>query len=81
MASKANYNILLALLQDISGSPTNKAGSTAAIAEADIKKDGLDRGDIHEIAANSVLDQVGNPLQKVQFTFGNHPELIEDISK
>ena len=36
------------------------AGSTAAIAEADIKKDGLDRKDIHEIAANSVFDSACN---------------------
>ena len=77
----SKYNIILALLNDITNNPSNKAGSTAAIAEADIKKDGLDRKDIHEIAANSVLDQMGNPLQKIQFTFGNHPELIEDISK
>lgn len=77
---KANYNILLALLQDLKGDPSSKAGSTAAIAEADIKKDGLDRGDIHEIAANSVLDQSRNPLNKIQFAFGNHPELIKELS-
>ena len=77
----SKYNIILALLNDITNHPSNKAGSTAAIAEANIKKDGLDRKDIHEIAANSVLDQIGTPLQKIQFTFGNHPELIKDLSK
>lgn len=80
MASKANLNIVLALLQDIKNNPSDKAGSTAAIAEANIKRDGLDRGDIHEIAANSVLDQIGDPSQKIAFTLGQHPELIDDIS-
>ena len=80
MASKANLNIVLALLQDIKNNPSDKAGSTAAIAEANIKRDGLDREDIHEIAANSVLDQIGDPSQKIAFTLGQHPELIDDIS-
>lgn len=81
MASKTDNTILLALLQDLKGNPSDKAGSTAAIAEANIKKDGLDKGDLEEIAADSTIDQIGGPLKKVQFTFGSHPDLIEDISK
>ena len=75
---KADNNILLALLQDISGDKASMAGSTAAIAEADIKKDGLDKNDIYEIAGNAVIE---NPLQKVWFTFGNHPELLDTLSE
>ena len=77
--NKSNLNIILALLQDVKNNPSFKAGSTAAIAEADLK-DGIDRGDIYNIAANSVIDQVASPLKKIQYTFGSHPELIKDIS-
>ncbi len=75
-----NEEILLSLLHDIQGTPQDKAASTAMIAASGIKKDGFDKKDVNEIAANSVLDQMKNPLAKIQFTFGNHPELIKKIS-
>ena len=80
MANKSTCAILLSLLQDLSGNPSNKAGSTAAIAMADIKSDGLQKSDIENIAANSTIDQIGDPIQKVQYTFGSHPELIKELS-
>lgn len=80
MASKANLNIALAILYDLTNNPSNRGGATAAIAEANIKRDGFDKNDVNEIAANSTLDQIGSPIEKAQFNFGNNPELIKDIS-
>lgn len=56
MESKADYNILLALLQDINESPSAEG------------------------AADDKLDQITNPIQKIQFIFENHPELIKELS-
>ena len=77
--NKSNYNLALAILQDIKGSVSDKAASTAAIAEADIKKDGFDRNDAYRVAANSVLDQSGDKVAKVQFDFESHPDFIKDL--
>lgn len=72
----ANDAILMAILQDLQG---NSAASTAAIAMANIKRDGADQGDIHEIAANETMDQSQDPISKMKFQFGQHPELIETL--
>lgn len=81
MANKTNNTILLSLLQDLKGSSSAMAGSTAGIALADIKGDGLQKKDLRTIAANSVLDQSGDKLQKIIFGFESHPELKKDISE
>lgn len=80
MASKSINTILLSLLQDLKGGPSNKGGSTASIAMADIKSNGLQKSDLNNIAANSVIDQVGSPIEKFQYNLGAHPEVIEELS-
>ena len=75
---KANDAILMALLQDLQG---NSAASTAAIAMANIKRDGPDQGDVHEIAVNDLLDTNKDPIAKIRFHFGQHPEIVEDLAK
>ena len=73
---KANDAILMALLQDLKG---NSAASTAAIAMANIKRDGADQGDIHEIAVDDILDNAKDPISKIKFHFGQHPEIEQDL--
>lgn len=81
MDNKSINAILLSLLQDLKEDPSSKGGSTAAIAMADIKSDGLQKSDLENIAANSVIDQVGNPIQKILYVLQSHPEIVEELSK
>lgn len=85
MANKNNDAILMAILQDIeaalSGNVANSAASTAAIAMSDIKRGGADQNDIHNIAANSVFDQTGDIMSKIQYQFEQHPEILEELDK
>ena len=81
MANKnqnANDAILMAILQDLQG---NSAASTAAIAMANIKRDGADQGDVQEIAANETLDQAQDPISKIKFQLGQHPEIATALLK
>lgn len=73
---KANDAILMAILQDLQG---NSAASTATIAMANIKRDGADQGDIHEIVANDILDQQKDPIAKAKFQLGQHPEIVNSL--
>lgn len=83
--NKSNKAILLAILQDIksalTGDISGSAASTASIAMSDIKRDGLDKQDLHNIAANSVLDQTGNVMDKIMLQFEQHPEIAEELDK
>lgn len=81
MANKSINAILLSLLQDLKGTAPAKGGSTAAIAMADIKSDGLQKSDIENIAANATIDQIGTPIQKILYVLGSHPEIVEELSK
>ena len=81
MASKSIYNIALAILQDLKNNPITSAASTAAIAEADAKRNGFDRSDLYNISANSIFDQAKDPESKALFNFGTHPELVTALSK
>ena len=74
---KANDAILMAILQDLQG---NGAASTASIAMANIKRDGADQNDIHEIAANEILDNSGNLELKIKNQFSEHPEILKELS-
>ena len=80
MASKSINAILLSLLQDLKGDPASKGGSTASIAMADIKSDGLQKSDLENIAANSVIDQMGSPVEKFLYNLELHPEVTEELS-
>ena len=78
---KANDALLMAILQAYQGNPQGLAAATAAMAMSDIKRDGADQGDIHNIAANSVLDQVGDIDSKVELIFDQHPEIEQALDK
>lgn len=80
MDNKSINAILLSLLQDLKGDPSSKGGSTAAIAMVDTK-DGVQRSDLENISSNSVIDQIGSPIEKFQYNLGAHPEVIEALSK
>lgn len=73
---KANNAIVMAMLEDLKG---NSAASTAAIAMANIKRDGADQGDIQEIAANDILDKANDPIAKIKFQLGQHPEIAQEL--
>ena len=80
MANKSINAILLSLLQDLKGNPSSKGGSTASIAMTDIKSDGLQKSDLENIAANSVIDQTGSVVEKFLYNLGAHPEVLEELS-
>ena len=82
MANKQNNAdnaVLMAILQDIqsflSGNPIGSAASTAAIAQADIKRDQADKQDIHRIVANQML----SPIDKIRNQFAEYPQLIDKL--
>lgn len=82
MANKQNNAdnaVLMAMLQDIqsflSGNPIGSAASTAAIAQADIKRDQADKQDIHRIVANQML----SPIDKIRNQFAEYPQLIDKL--
>lgn len=78
---KANDALLMAILQAYQGNPQGLAAATAAMAMSDIKRDGADQGDIHNVAANSILDQAGDVNSKVELIFDQHPEIEEALDK
>ena len=78
---KANDALLMAILQAYQGNPQGLAAATAAMAMSDIKRDGADQGDLHNIAANSILDQAGDINAKVELIFNEHPDIVEDLDK
>lgn len=82
MANKQNNAddaVLMAILQDIqslfSGSPIGSAASTAAIAQADIKRDKADKEDIHRIVSNQLLP----PIEKIKNQFVEYPQLANKL--
>ena len=78
---KANDALLMAILQAYQGNPQGLAAATAAMAMSDIKRDGVDQGDIHNVAANSILDQAGDVNSKVELIFDQHPEIEKTLNK
>lgn len=82
---KANDAILMAILQDIqsalSGNPIGSAASTGAIVMSDIKRDGADQGDVHNVVANSWFDQTGDTWNKIKLQFQEHPEILDDLTE
>lgn len=78
---KANDALLMAILQAYQGNLQGLAAATATMAMSDIKRDGADQGDIHNVAANSILDQVGDVNSKVELIFDQHPEIEEALNK
>lgn len=78
---KANDVLLMAILQAYQGNPQGLATATAAMAMSDIKRDGADQGDIHNVAANSILDQAGDIDSKVELIFDQHPEIEKALNK
>lgn len=77
---KSNDVLLMAILQAYQGNPQGLAAATAAMAMSDIKRDGADQSDIHNIAANSVLDQAGDINSKVEMIFNQHPEIEKELN-
>ena len=82
MANKQNNAdnaVLMAILQDIqsflSGNPIGSAASTAAIAQADIKRDKADKGDIHRIVTNQLLPII----DKIRNLFSEYPQLARKL--
>lgn len=78
---KANDALLMAILQAYQGNPQGLAAATAAMAMSDIKRDGADQGDLHNIATNSIYDQAGDIDSKVELIFDQHPEIEEALDK
>lgn len=85
MANKYNDAILMAILQDINeyltGNQSGNATSTGTIAMANIKRDGADMNDVHEIATNDLFDQNNDIYGKIQYQFQQHPEIASDLDK
>lgn len=72
---KANDAILMAILEMIRGGSSGNASTTAAIAQANIKRDGADKHDIDEIVANQML-----PLkEKIAYNISEHPEIMDEL--
>lgn len=78
---KANDALLMAILQAYQGNPQGLAAATAAMAMSDIKRDGADQQDVHNIATNSIYDQTGDINSKVELIFDQHPEIEEALDK
>ena len=78
---KANDALLMAILQAYQGNPQGLAAATAAMAMSDIKRDGADQQDVHNIATNSIYDQAGDIDSKVELIFDQHPEIEEALDK
>ena len=78
---KANDALLMAILQAYQGNPQGLAAATAAMAMSDIKRDGADQQDVHNIATNSIYDQAGDIDSKVELIFDQHPEIEQALDK
>lgn len=82
---KADDQILFAMIQDISayltGNEYGNAASTAAIAQADIKRDGADQDDFRNIVKNGVLDQNQKVPEKIIEQLKDHPTLVKTLSE
>ena len=82
---KADDALLMRVLQDLNGvmsnNPVNSSISTASIAMSDIKRDGADQEDIHNILKNNILDQTGNIIPKIKSTLLEHENILEDLSE
>ena len=78
---KANDALLMAILQAYQGDPQGLAAATASMAMSDIKRDGADQEDLHNIAANSIFDQAGDINAKVELIFDQHPEIEQALDK
>ena len=78
---KANDALLMAILQAYQGNPQGLAAASATMAMSDIKRDGADQGDVHNVAANSILDQAGDINAKVELIFDQHPEIEKALDK
>lgn len=78
---KANDALLMAILQAYQGNPQGLAAATAAMAMSDIKRDGADQRDLHNIATNSIYDQAGDINSKVELIFDQHPEIEQALDK
>ena len=84
-AQKADDQILFAIIQDITaylqGNPYGNATSTAAIAQADVERDGADQDDFRNIVKNGILDQNQQVPQKIIEQLKDHPSIIESLTK
>ena len=78
---KANDALLMAILEAYQGNSQGLAAATSTMAMSDIKRDGADQDDVHNIAANSILDQAGDIDSKVELIFDQHPEIEEELNK
>ena len=78
---KANDALLMAILQAYQGNPQGLAAATAVMAMSDIKRDGADQQDVHNIATNSIYDQAGDINSKVELIFDQHPEIEQALDK
>src|SRR5574344_1754038 len=84
-AQKADDQILFALIQDITaylqGNSYGNATSTAAIAQADVARDGADQDDVRNIVKNGMLDQNQQVPQKIITQLQDHPSILESLTK
>ena len=82
---KADDQILFALIQDITaylqGNSYGNATSTAAIAQADVARDGADQDDFRNIVKNGILDQNQQVPQKIITQLQDHPSILESLTK
>ena len=82
MANKQNNAdnaVLMAILQDIqsflSGNPIGSIASTAAITQADIKRDKADDEDMHRLVINQTLPLI----DKIKYQFIEYPQLSNKL--
>ena len=71
--------ILMSILEILNNGQSGMAAATAVNAMTDIKKDGVDQKDIHNIAANSIFDQNTDPQSKIEFILQNNPDVIKTL--
>lgn len=83
MANKQNNAdnaVLMAILQDIqsflSGNQIGSIASTAAITQADIKRDKADDEDIDRLVINQTLPLI----DKIKYQFVEYPQLIDKLN-
>lgn len=71
----------MAIMQMLQGGDTNEAAAVATAGLSDIKRDGAQQDDIHNIAANTLYAQGNDPIAFIQNIFTDHPEMMDELDE
>lgn len=78
---KSNDALWMAILQMLQGGDQNESAAVAAAAMSDIKRDGSDQEDVHNIVANTMFAQQNDPLSFIKSIFAQHPEMLDELEE